>query len=436
MNRSDCTQSVSPVQAWSTLAVLVLLGMVAFLDRQVISLLVEPIKAGLHISDTQISLLQGLAFGLLYATCGLPIGHLVDHHSRRHVIFFGIMLWGLAASACGLATSFGTLLSARIFVGLGEAALAPASYSILSDLFDKRRLALALSIYSIGSALGSAAALVISSLLIAALPHGFTVPLVGPLASWRAVLFLTGLPALIFGFLIFLVPDPREESGGAARRSGATWADLLGFIGQQRAFFAAHLSGFACLIALAYAGLSWLPTVLIRSFAWPIGEVGLVLGGFTTVTGIAGLLLNGSLVDRLFARGRADAHLRYYLVAAPLMAVGGLAAGFSGSAPLFLAMMILPQILANFGGVAAAAVQIVTPPALRGKMSALYLMIVSLFGLMVGPSAVALLSDHVVGPAHLQLALGIVYALLSPIAGICFALGRGPMRRAVAAAAG
>lgn len=429
-------QAVSPIKAWWTVALLVLLGIIAFLDRQIIALLVAPIKADLGISDTQISLLQGFAFALLYATCAVPIGFAVDRYSRRGVIFLGVLIWGLATSASGMVNSFAGLMIARIFVGMGEAALAPASYSILSDLFDRTRLAFALSVYSIGSTIGSASALIIGGILVASVGDGLQLPLIGDLRPWQSVLFLAGLPGIACCFLIFLIPEPRRmHVVPGVVTQGAGWNALFRFINRHRRFFLCHVMGFACLMANAYASMTWLPSVLQRSFGWSIMDVGVVLGITTAVTGIIGLLANGSIADRLFASGKHDAHLRYYVWAAAVIGIFGLLAPIFGTtAVLYLALMTPGLVLGNFAGVAAAALQIVTPPPLRGKISALYLMLIGLFGLIVGPAAVALVADHLIGPDNLALALGIVIATLMPVAVLFLASGRAAMRAAVASA--
>ncbi len=425
--------SPSDARAWWTVALLVVLGMIAFLDRQVISLLVGPLKADLHISDTQVSLLQGLAFALLYGLFAIPIGQAVDRYSRRWVIFSGVFAWGLAATASGLSNSFAELLAARIFVGLGEAALAPAAYSIISDLFVRRRLALVLSIYSIGSSVGAGLALVITGILIGNIGDGLSLPIFGLLRPWQAVLFLTGLPGLLFCFLIFAIPEPRRTAPGSTTGDAADWAAVWRFLVSRIGFFACHFTGFACMTAIAYATMSWAPSVLNRGYGWPLSRIGFALGVVGVSTSIAGLLLNGALVDRMFARGRPDAHLRYFMVAAPAIALCGAAAAAATNAAAYLLLMVPVLMLSNFAGVSAAAIQLVTPPALRGRVSAIYLMVIALFGIVTGPFLVAWIGDHVVGPDHIQRALGIAYALFGAVACMSFALGRAPMRRALLA---
>jgi MFS family permease len=417
--------------AWSTVAFLLVLNIVALLDRQVISLLVEPIKADFGISDVQIGLLQGVAFAVLYGTCAIPLGWAVDRYSRRDVIFFGVFVWGLATVASGLARSFEALLVARIFVGMGEAALAPAAFSILSDLFDRGRLAFALSVYSTGSVFGAALALGLSGILASLMGHGLVLPFVGALHLWQSVLFIVGAPGLILSFLIFAVAEPKRTS---TRNDTPTFGALRRFAGANAAFLSSHMAGFALLLAIAYGNLAWLPTILQRYHGLSLGQAGVSLAVVMAVAGIFGNLLNGGAVDLLYKRGYRDAHLRYYggcSVVIALFAAGSMTAG---SATVYLMLLIPVMVLAQLSGVAAAAIQITTPNLLRGKMSAVYLLVVNLFGMMVGPSAVAAIAKLGVTGSRLNIALGVLSVTAATLAAVCFAFGLGPMRRAISAA--
>jgi MFS family permease len=421
----------SAVVAWFTVALLLLLNIVALLDRQVISLLVEPIKAELAISDFQIGLLQGFAFALLYCLCAVPIGWAVDRISRRLIIFAGVFIWGTATIACGLAGSFETLLAARIFVGLGEAALAPAAFSILSDLFPRARLALVLSIYSTGSVLGAASALAISATAATTLQDGLHLPLVGTRSMWQSVLIIVGLPGLILSFLIFAVPEPPRARTNPAE---ATFAALRRFAKANARFLTAHMAGFALIISIAYGSLAWLPTILQRTYGLSLTQTGNLLALIIGVSGVAGNLLNGAAVDRIYSRGHKDAHLRYYLGCSIVIVCCSLLSVFPTHATLYLVALIPILVLANLYGVAAAAIQIATPSRLRGKMSAIYLAVVNLFGMIIGPSAVAIIGEQLVGGDRLNLALGCFAAVVSLLAIGCFAVGLKPMRQAVSAA--
>lgn len=415
-------------KAYFTLFVLVLLGTVAFLDRQILSLLVEPIKIAHGVGDTQIGVLQGLAFTLFYAGFALPFGYAVDKYSRRLVIFLGVLIWGVAASACGLVVTFGGLIVARAIVGLGESALAPASHSIIADSFPRHRLAFVMSLYSVSWTIGGALALVVGTQLLHALRDGIDLPIWGHLPDWRAVLFVTGLPAIALCGAIFLIKEPPR---GTMTASAGSWAGLREFLGKHPRFFASHFAGFTMMMALAYANLSWLPAVLQRSFDLPVRDIGWILGTMSAVFGIIGLLGNGFLVDRSFGTGRKDAHFRYYLIAAPVAGVSAIGGALSADLPIFLCFVAPTIMIANFAGVAAAAAQLITPPQLRGKISALYQTVASLIGIILGPWAVGFISDNFVGPDQVRSAWAIATVAFSILAAFFFFIGLKPMRASV-----
>lgn len=420
---------------WWTLAVLVGLSAVSYVDRQIISLLVGPIRADLHVSDFQISLLQGIAFALFFAAFGLPLGWLVDRAQRRLVIFGGVVVWSLATAASGLASSFGHLFLARLMVGAGEAALAPAAYSMIADLFPKRRLAFALSIFNIGGATGSALAVFLGGVLITSLSHlSVALPGAEPLAIWQLAYLCVGLPGLIFAFAIFLVREPARAQS-RSETSAADMAELLAFIRSRRAFLALHFIGFGCMSALGYAAMNWLPAYLMRRFDVPVAEAG-ALVGIIIVCSIPGGLLASALVDRLFARGRADAHLFLYVFIALGLTILGPVAFLADTLPAFVALMAGVMFLAASPGTATAALQIATPPRLRGRVSAMYLFVYQMIGLGLGPTVVAAFTDYVFkDDALVGYSMAATIAIFGLAAALLFALGRDPMRRAIQALA-
>jgi MFS family permease len=421
--------------AWWTLAILVGLSAVSYVDRQIISLMVGPIRAALRVSDFQISLLQGIAFALFFAAFGLPLGWLVDRTQRRLVIFGGVVVWSLATAASGLAASFSHLFLARLMVGAGEAALAPAAYSMIADLFPKRRLALALAVFNIGGSTGSALAVFLGGMLIAGLSH-VSVTLGGsePLATWQIAFLSVGLPGLALAFLIFLVREPQRSHGGP-KASGADMADLWAFVRSRRAFLACHFVGFGCMSALGYAAMNWLPAYLMRRFDAPVAEAG-ALVGVIIVCSIPGGLLASALVDRLFARGRSDAHLLLYVFIALALALVGPLAFAARDLTGFVALMAGVMFLAAAPGTASAALQIATPPRLRGRVSAMYLFVYQMIGLGLGPTVVAAFTDYVFrDDALVGYSMAATIAIFGLAAALLFALGRGPMRRAIRALA-
>jgi MFS family permease len=185
--------------AWYVACVLMVCNTFSFIDRQVLGLLVTPIKQDLGISDTRIGLLQGLAFGLYYTLLGIPMGRLVDSGSRRTLVAAGVFLWSLMTAACAGARSFGALFLARMGVGIGEATLSPAAFSLLADYFPKGRLATALSIFSMGIFFGSGLALLLGGLIV------------GALGSWRLTFLLVGLPGLLVALLALTIREPARR---------------------------------------------------------------------------------------------------------------------------------------------------------------------------------------------------------------------------------
>ncbi len=432
----DAGVSRPTIMAWVGLGILLLLGFVAFLDRQIISLMVGMIKADLKITDSHIGILQGAAFGLAYPLFALPLGYAADRYSRRWVIFLGIILWSIAAMLSGLAMGFSTLLAARIGVGIGEAALGPAAFSLLSDIFPRRRLATVMSIYSCGSLLGAAGALAIGGAVIHWAAHGMTLPLAGHLAAWQIAFIVTGFPASVVAVLVFLIPEPprppRPARVAGQKPSAADWGEVITFVRDNAAFLTCYVLGFSSLLLATWASLAWLPAILQRSYGWSVMQVGASLGLFTAVVGLPGQLTNGLVVDRMFSRSSRDAHLRYYVFASVVAAVCGILAPFAATAWLYLAITAPQKFLMNYGGVQAATLQIVTPSALRGRISAVTGVVSSVLGGTFGPSVVAFFTDHVFhDDAKVAYSLALTNLIFLPLAALLFWLGMKPMRAAV-----
>ena len=416
------------------LGVLVLLAFVSFLDRHVVTLMVAPIEADLHISDGQIGMLQGPAFTLLYPLFAIPIGYAADRYSRRWVIFWSVTLWALCAMGSGLAGSYGVLFAARAGVGLGEAAVGPAVASLLSDIFPKRRLATVFSVYASGSILGQAGALAIGGAIISWAGPGMEAPLLGHLAAWQIAFIVTGAPALILACAIFIVPEP-PRLPRSAEAKGPPWSEVLAFLRSTWLFLACYVIGQSLLILVNLGVWTWLPVAIARSYGWTPLQIGSALGVFTAVFGLCGQLGNGLMVDRLFVR-RRDAHLRYYFFGSFIIVASACLSLLAPSALIFLLILGPMKFLMNFGGVFIAALQVATPARLRGRVTALSTMIIQIVGYTFGPLVVPLLTERVFhDPSKVKLACALTAAIFVPLAAVCFAIGQKPMREAVRLAA-
>jgi len=248
----------------------------SFIDRQIMSLLVDPIRADLGISDTQFSLLAGLAFSIFYSVMGLPLGWVADRMSRRMLIIVGMIAWSVMTALCGLATSFLALFIARMGVGIGEAALSPAAYSLISDHFPPERRARAISAYAMGPYLGSGLALIIGGQVIEAASGlgAVTLPLVGELAPWQLVFLAVGLPGIPIALLFLLVREPVRR--GLAPQGSDT--ELLPFIKARRTLFLLLFLGFSVFGIAGISYLVWIPAVFIRVHGWTAGDIGVAYG--------------------------------------------------------------------------------------------------------------------------------------------------------------
>lgn len=388
-------------RGWLLVGILVVAYAISFVDRQILSLLVEDLHRDLAISDTQIGLLQGPAFGIFYALMGMPFGWLADRTNRMRIIAAGLLLWTLATMAGGLADSFGSLFVSRMLVGVGEAALVPAAVSLLSDSFSPQRRALPLAIFTAGVSIGAGLALVLGGALIAFASDGVeAVPLIGgwlaSRAPWQAVLIMAGLCGIPLALLILWLPEP-------ARRRMAAGADspgLSAWLRQKWRLFLPLLVGSSLLYLFSNALAGWMPSLFVREFGWQPAMVGLRMGTLILICALAGNIISGLLATRLLSAGRPNGTLLVMAGGAALMAPVAILAPLAPSAGLAQAGLALVYLSMSLCfGVATASFVTVTPGPIRGRMVALYLLTGNLVGLGLGPPSVAFALDRIVGQA-------------------------------------
>lgn len=417
---------------WFVVAVLMLAYVISFVDRQIVGLLVKPIRADLGISDTQVSLLGGFSFAVFYAICGIPLGRMADRGNRVRLIAAGVFVWSVATALCGIARHYWQLLLARIGVGVGEAALSPAAYSMIADYFPPDRRATAISVYSMGIYVGSGIAFLLGGLAIKlAYEHGpvdvgFTI-----LRPWQTVFVALGIAGVLFSALFLAIREPaRQGAVGAAvpMKEAMAWFRL------NRRTVLCHNAGFALISLSSYAAAFWIPAMFERVHGWTIATLAGVYGLVVIVFGPAGIVFGGWLADRWLRRGMIDATMRVGVIACiacipfgtlfPLMPTPELAMAVLAPATFCLAMPF---------GVAPAGLQEIMPNRLRGVASAIYLFIVSLIGLGIGPTAVALVTDYVFADdAAVRWSLMIVGGLAQTAALLCLLAGLAPYRESVA----
>ena len=406
----------SSSRAWGIVLLLCVAYTLSFVDRQILTLMVDPISRDLGLSDTQFSLLHGAAFALFYTLMGLPLGYLVDRLDRMRIVAAGVAFWSLMTAACGLSRNYVHLFLARMGVGVGEAALSPAAYSMLSDLFPPNKLGRAISVYSLGIAAGLGLAFIaggyVVKLVTALGPTAL--PGVGVLRPWQLVLAGVGAPGLLLALAFLMLRDP-DRRGGSPEAGNVR--DAVRFVFGQRAFFWRFLIGLALMTGFGHATLGWTPSYFIRVHGWTPEQVGLRYGFGVLFGAATGMCLGGWLSDRLQARGIVDAPVR--VAAAGILACLplGVAAMLTPNAGLAVLLCALVMLAYNMPfGVAGAALQLATPNHLRGQISALYLFTINIIGLGAGPTLTALLTDRLFGRDGVGLALAVTAALLLPVA--------------------
>lgn len=421
------------VRAWLSVAILVLLAVIASLDRSLMSLLVDPIRRDLKVTDFDIGLVNGLGFGLFYAAFGVPVGWLADRFPKRWIIYLGVTFWSLAAAATGLARSFGALMAARLGLGAGEAALIPAGYALISRIFPKRRLGLAIGVFGAGSSIGAGISLGLGGAIADAVARSgpITLPVLGTLQPWQQVFILIGSPGLALGLLALLLPEPPDVSQKVAKP--AQGADgFSAFFRSRAAFFTCHFLGFGGLAIVGFGMISWAPVFAMRHYGLSAGQAGLFIGLIHSVCGIAGYVFHGWFSDRLFAAGIKDIHLRYYIVTyAAGCVIGGML--FAASLPIWMFAIGYGVLgfLQPFSGPAATALQLVTPFRYRARISALFLLAQNGIGLCLGPVMVAAFTDFVFhDPARVGSSLSLMFLTVSPVVILPLIIGLKPAREA------
>jgi len=426
----------APRYAWYVVGVLVLAQACSFLDRMIMGLLVGPIRQTFDISDTQFSLLAGLAFAIFYAVMGLPLARVADSRSRRALIGIGIAVWSVMTALCGLAKGFWMLFAARVGVGVGEATLGPAAFSLITDYFPRRQLARALSVYMCGVAVGSGLAYMIGGAvvtLVADLPE-VVLPLVGSVHGWQLTFLLVGLPGLAIALLMLTVREPPRRgvltvAGGGT--PGIPLREVARFVWQRRGGYGAHMLGVSTFVMVVYAFNLWGPTYLIRVFGLTAGEAGWTFGLVMLVAGMAGLLVAGFIADAWMRRGQSDAYIRTILLSMALMAPFAIGLAFATELAWGVAMLFMAVFFSAFqGGISGGALQLMTPNQMRGQVMAIYLLFANLIGLGLGPTVVASITDYVFGDDRaIGKSLALTAALLCPLGAAILFLGLSRIRR-------
>ena len=420
--------------AWCVVGLLFLAGLISFLDRQIINLLVDPIKADLSISDTQVSLLQGLAFALFYSAMALPMGWLADNWRRVYVIVLGMLLWSVATMICGLAWSFGSLFAARMLVGIGEATLGPAGNSLIASYFPKDQATRAISLFASAAYIGTGVSVLFGGLIVDTVATADVLSALPfyELQPWQVTFLVAGIPGIVLGLIILaLVTEPQRAKGPAGSTDGASLRDALSFLWRHRRPLSPMYMGLPLLASLQYGLAAWIPSYFSRIFGWSAVEIGLRYGLIAAGFGFCGAVSAGFIADVLRKRGVADANVMVGIAASALSAPVIVAFGLSNSETLSVALLVFIALLGSMPfGVGVAAIAMNVPERIRAQMVAIYFLVANLVGLSLGPSLIAIFTDYVFADTfNTGSSIALAAVVLTPLALLFLLAGRAQFRQ-------
>jgi MFS family permease len=419
---------------WYAVSVLIVAYTFSYVDRTILTLMVKPIRASLQISDLQLSLLHGLAFAIFYTLLGIPIARLADRGNRRNIIAVGVAFWSVMTALCGLARNFSQLFLARVGVGVGEAALSPAAYSMLSDYFRGNALTRALSVYTAAIYVGAGLALMIGGVVIASVP-ALELPLVGHLEPWQVVFLCVGAPGVLIALLMLTVREPPRSGllAGAGSPQTLSFGDVLRYMSARRGAYYFLIFGFAVHSLVWNGAMGWIPTFFIRHFGWTQAQTGLQFGAVLMTFGTIGIVSGGFLSGWLKARGRVDANPLVGLISALLVLPAGVLAAQSDNPATALTLFAVFVFSGSMPyGAAATAFQDISPNQMRAQVTAIYFFALNLCGIGLGPTVVAAFTDKVFrSDAAVGDSLALVIGLAAPLSALLLWLSLKPYRRAL-----
>lgn len=394
----DSAHSGSVGRAWLTVATLFLAQIVSTIDRGMLALVIDPVRADLGISEMQIALLQGFAFSIFYVTVGLPLGAVADAVNRRKLLLAGIAVWSAATVAGGFAAGFGSMFASRLFIGVGEAVLGPCAVTMISDLFPPERRGRPMALYVFGSMIAFGLGSLICGLILDLAPQGAFagLPVIGKLAPWRIAFVLVGLSGVVLlALLATLREPPRTVSAAAPGHEKLSFGQGMRAMGRQYRLFVPYYLALALFAVGGVVATGWGAVFLTRIFAYDIGSAGKALGLAQVLWAALGVVAAGIVVDRVGRRFGVAGRMRL-AAGLTVLALPSALPQFAGSGTMAIGMLgELMFVMAIYGTTMLSVLSEIAPPSLRGFAVALYAFVMTLIGGSLGPVAVAWLTQSV-----------------------------------------
>ncbi|MEM7705270.1 MAG: MFS transporter [Pseudomonadota bacterium] len=402
----------NPRYAWYMVVILTIAYVLSFVDRYILGLLIEPIKADLELTDTQIGYLLGLAFSVFYATMGLPLGYLADRKRRTFLVAAGVAVWSAATVASGMAKNFAHMFIARMTVGAGEATLSPCTMSMISDSFPREKRGRPIAFYTAALSLGAGIASLLSAGILTwakSVPE-ISVPLLGSVAPWQFTFIVVGLPGLLLAPLVLTLREPpRHRTAGAS--VAPKFSVMLAHVGSRWKTYLSFVY-FVCVMTIVAYSQGWYAPMFLRTWGMEAEMYATVNAFVLLAVGPLTVNVAGWLNDKFYAQGRKDAPLLIIMLGVCVLVPTGIIAPLMPNPVAAFAVIVFNTCgiaLASATGVTA--LMNITPSEIRGQTVALYYMVLSLSGLLLGPGTVGWLSDGVFGNENLNYAVAAVPAI-------------------------
>ena len=409
---------------YSAVGILTLAQIFAFIDRQIPSMLVEPIKQDFNLTDSQIALLGGAAFSIFYAIMALPIGYAVDRYKRTRVLGIGIFLWSLMTALAGLANSFGRLFGARIGVAVGEAVMAPTSVSLVSDYFPENKQGKPMGIITSGVYIGIGITLLGGGFLIDYLTElgGLNLPLIGYVKPWQATFMIVGVPGLFVALGAFLLTEPKRFDEKVEQDNIEGRQNVFLHINEHKKTLLPMFGGLIFMALIFYSFTFWAPTMMIRTYNISLTEAGFFLGIITIISSITGTIFAGSVVDYLRNRNYRDAPVRAAMFAVILAFPPIVLLSFVNTEiAAWICIFIYLFFISSFAPLGLLAVSGVSRGNVKGQLAAIHAFLMMAFGLSLGPQLTAFFTDFVFTDTNkINWSISATGALVLPISALFF----------------
>lgn len=409
-------------RAWLTVATLFLAQIVSTIDRGMLALVIDPVRADLGISEMQIALLQGFAFSIFYVTVGLPLGAVADAVNRRRLLLAGIAVWSAATVAGGFAAGFGSMFASRLFIGVGEAVLGPCAVTMISDLFPPERRGRPMALYVFGSMIAFGLGSLITGLILDVAPQGAFagLPVIGALAPWRIAFVLVGLSGIVLlALLASLREPPRALHAGVQGGHKPSFGEGLRTLCRQYRVFGPYYLALALFAVGGVVATGWGAVLLTRAFGFDIGSAGKALGLSQVLWAALGAATAGFCIDRVGRRHGLAGRMRLAAVLS-LLALPSALPLFAANGTMAVVMLgELMFVMAIYGATMLSVLSEIAPPSLRGFAVALYAFVMTLIGGSLGPVAVAWMTESVFAD---PMAVGWSMAIVGTLAFVLSAL--------------